>query len=168
MNQIGLLFKELNSNDKISDITQELTSDSSIEMKNEVLESIFLDQELMDKLKRILDDEVIIKDKIIAFVNKGLKKSKKKQVSKDDSELNKTTIESEEINLIKEVSKDDSELSKNVPDAEPDNTNNQYLCKYNIKNDLNNPSVAWISPYIRLENIGHFIKMTTQNFECLY
>lgn len=164
MNQIGLLFKELNNNNKITSILQELETNPSIEMKDQVLENIYSNQEIMTKLNEFVVDtvngDIIIKQKIIVFVNQALIKYLKNKEKILEKIYNKIESNNELIENINEPII--------INQITNDYKNNKYLNKYNIDDDKNNKKVIWIAPYIRLETFDHLIKMTTPDYELYY
>jgi hypothetical protein len=72
MSNIGLLFKQFNENQTFNNYIQDL----NINNREEILNNIFNDTELISFFKTIVDDETIIKQKMNVKFDQQLKKQK--------------------------------------------------------------------------------------------
>jgi len=152
MSQIGLLFKELNDNESILKILKDVESLQTIEV-DIVVERIYCNEELMNKLRVFCDDESFLKKKILVSVGQSISKILKNiKTVKDADKMNINEIINPGIEIC---------LDNNYE-------KNEFLGKYNKEKDKTNSKVQWITEWIRLETVDHLIKMTTSNFEVFY
>jgi len=152
MSQIGLLFKELNDNESILKILKDVESLQTIEV-DIVVERIYCNEELMNKLRVFCDDESFLKKKILVSVGQSISKIlKNRKTVKDADKMNINEIINPGIEIC---------LDNNYE-------KNEFLGKYNKEKDKTNSKVQWITEWIRLETVDHLIKMTTSNFEVFY
>jgi hypothetical protein len=211
MNQIGLLFKEFNNNSIFLNILREIESDELNE--DIILNNVCSSEELMSKFRTFIDDDDIIKEKLVIRISQA-----KKTYLKNKDKLIKTTqvideqVTSEQLiieqfdDILSQIKKqvisaqfaydiekqiitnnnstdtNDHITNDNCTDTNDQITNesiennnlvfdyktNKFLKKYNIDDDNKNSKVQWLSPFIRLEQIGHLAKMTTTTYELCY
>jgi hypothetical protein len=163
MNQIALLFKEFNSNTIFLNIIHEIESDESDE--NIILTNVCSSKELMDKFRTFVDDDNIIKEKIIIRISQA----KKTYLKNKDKILETKQVITEQI-ITNNNDQNNQIINENIENNNLvfDYKTNEFLKKYDIDDDNKNPKVNWISPFIRLEQIDHLVKMTTITYELYY
>ena len=146
-NPQGELFKELSSNELFKKyLDQEYD-------ENTILNNALNDDELMTKLKNILDDNEIIKSKMQIKISQVKKSKNKVNQPKNTNESNNKLVNESNNKLVNE-------------------SNNKLV------NELNNEDIVFIpytengitylTPTIKMERVGFNMKLTTPDFEVIY
>ena len=89
MNNIGIFFKEIHSNDIFNTYCKELTLENQIEILNKIIS----DSKLMNVLQNIVDDVEIIKNKIEIIIEQKVKKLSSQSINKPKMMVEEQKIE---------------------------------------------------------------------------
>jgi hypothetical protein len=136
MASVGELFKFLGSNDIFLDLCKD-----SQKTNQEIIEDVFQNEELINKLKNIVQDENIIKSKMDILIGQKRKNQNKKQeqtLKQEDQ-----TINQEELKEVKEVKE-----FKYPP--------------------INQSKVVYLGDFAYIEQVDHRMRLVTFDFEMYY
>ena len=135
MANIGDLFKFLGSNDLFNTLCQDT------EKTNEqVIETVFKNEELLTSLKQFVQDDAVIKSKSVVLI--GQKRKTQNKNTKENIHKNQNTDNNE-----------NKESSQQV----------EFKCK-----PLDISKVIYLNDYAYLEQVDHRIRLVTINDEIYY
>jgi hypothetical protein len=138
-NPQGELFKELSSNELFKKyLDQEYD-------ENTILNNALNDDELMTKLKNILDDNEIIKSKMQIKISQVKKSKNKVNQPKNTNESNNKLVNESNNKLVNELNNEDIVF---IPYTEN--------------------GITYLTPTIKMERVGFNMKLTTPDFEVIY
>ena len=136
MAAVGELFKFLGSND----IFHVLCKDSE-KTNQQVIADVFENEELISKLRNIVQDDNIIKSKMDILIGQKRKNQNKKQEPKQqETETRKQEVNENKLEEVKEF---------------------KYL-------PINPSKVTYLDNFAYIEQVDHRIRLVTQDYEMYY
>ncbi len=157
MAYIGELFKVLGKNEVFSKYCDEMKNGKS---NNDVLEMAFNDNDLMTLLKGIIDDEVLIKNKmdtIIGQKRKGLEKKNNPEKPKQEQQTKHNNQSSSKV-----VNNDEHE-DQDEDGNEDDNDGFEFKYKPAFPE-----RVIWLDKYCFVEQFDHRMRLVNRDQEMFY
>jgi len=137
MASVGELFKFLGSNDVFLDLCKD-----SEKTNPQIIEEVFQNEELIAKIRNIVQDDSIIKSKMDILIGQKRKNQNKKQDQKQEQDKKQQTNKQEQDQLeeIKEF--------KHTP--------------------INQSNVTYLDNFAYIERVDHRMRLVTHDFEMYY
>jgi hypothetical protein len=140
MASVGELFKFLGSNDIFLDLCK-----NSEKTNSQIIDDVFQNEELITKLRNIVQDDNIIKSKMDILIGQKKKSQNKKPDQKQEQ------YKKQEIQSINESSNNQTQEVKEF--------------KYTPINESN---VIYLDNFAYIERVDHRMRLVTHDFEMYY
>jgi hypothetical protein len=141
MAYVGELFKFLGSNFIFQDFCKNYEKTNQ-----QIIADVFQNEELIAKLRNIVQDDNIIKNKMDILIGQKRKNQNKKQEQSSKQNTNDQKEEIREIKEIKEV--DEVREFKFIP--------------------INPSKVTYLDNFAYIEQVDHRLRLVTHDFEMYY
>ena len=139
MASVGELFKFLGSNDIFLDLCKD-----SGKTNQQIIEDVFQNEELIGKVRNIIQDDSLIKSKMDILIGQKKKNQNKKPEQKPHS-------------------------ANKEQDQKQDQVEEQQETKKEFKHVPINPSkVIYLDDFAYIEQVGHRMRLVTRDYEMYY
>jgi hypothetical protein len=152
MAQIGELFKTLGKDETFIKYVNEIENNKT---NSEIIDLAFEDNDFITRIKSIIDDESIIRNKMDIIIGQKRKNLESKK-EKDKKAIIPLPSTKDDDKVIVEESPD------NIQD---DDNDNEYHLKFQ---PYNNDKTTWLNKYCFVERFDHRMRLVNHDIEMYY